>query len=256
MTENYVELHRQGPVAAILVNRPDARNALTAAMRARMLELFEQLGDDPAVRVVTLRGAGGKSFISGADISEFNQQSADDVLELASRDEQLYRAIERVRAPTVAVIEGYALGGGLMLAAICDLRICTSDSKFGITSAKNLGNALSAGMYTRLAALLGVGRTKELLISSQMLDASKALAWGLVNEVHERGDFDERADALTERLAGHAPLTMWAAKESMHRLAPPLPAEDDILRTVAESEDFREGVAAFMEKRPPVWRNR
>jgi enoyl-CoA hydratase/carnithine racemase len=256
MTADHIELHRNGAVATLLVNRPEARNALTAAMRQRMLELFEQLNEDPNVRVVTLRGAGGKSFISGADISEFKQQGVEDVLELARRDEQLYQVIERVRAPTVAVIDGYALGGGLMLAAICDLRICTDDSRFGITSAKSLGNALSPGMYARLAALLGIGRTKELLISSEMLDAAKALAWGLVNEAHPRDEFERHVTALTERLATHAPLTMWAAKESMRRLTADFLTEDDVLRTVAESEDFREGVAAFMEKRQPVWRNR
>lgn len=256
MTEHHIELHRDGAVATVLVNRPEARNALTSAMRARMLAIFEELNRDPGVRVVTLRGAGGKSFISGADISEFRSQSADDVLELARRDEQLYQALERLRAPTVAVIEGYALGGGLMLAALCDLRVCTSDSRFGITSAKSLGNALSPGMYARLAALIGVGRVKEMLIGAELVGAQRALAWGVVNEVHDRGEFDERIAALTARLATHAPLTMWAAKESMRRLVEGFPDDDDVLRAVAESEDFREGVQAFMEKRPPVWRNR
>ncbi|HTX07817.1 MAG TPA: enoyl-CoA hydratase [Solirubrobacteraceae bacterium] len=256
MTAHHIELHREGAVATILVNRPEARNALTAAMRGRLLELFEELNGARDVRVVVLRGAGGKSFISGADITEFRQQSPEDVLELARRDEQLYQAMERLRAPSVAAIEGYALGGGLMLAAICDLRVCSDDSRLGITSAKSLGNALSAGMYARLAALLGVGRVKEMLIGSEVLDAGKARAWGLVNEVHPRAEFDDRLRALTERLSTHAPLTMWAAKESMRRLTGPLPDEDDVLRTVAASEDFREGVAAFMEKRPPRWQNR
>jgi enoyl-CoA hydratase/carnithine racemase len=256
VSADHIELHRDGPIATVLVNRPEARNALTAAMRARLLELFEQLGDESGVRVVVLRGAGGKSFISGADISEFRRQTPDDVLEQARSDEQLYRTIERLRAPLVGAIEGYALGGGLMLAALCDLRLCTDDSRFGITSAKSLGNALSAGMYVRLAALLGIGRVKEMLIGSDLLDASKAHAWGLVNEVHGRADFEQRLRALTERLATHAPLTMWAAKESMRRLVAGVPDDDEILRTVAASEDFSEGVAAFMEKRPPRWRGR
>jgi enoyl-CoA hydratase len=256
MTEHHIELHRSGAVATVLVNRPEARNALTSAMRASMLAVFEELNEDPNVRVVTLRGAGGKSFISGADIAEFRSQTVEDVLELARRDEQLYQAIERVRAPTVAVIEGYAVGGGLMLAALCDLRVCTADSRFGITSAKSLGNALSPGMYARLAALIGPGRVKEMLIGAELLPAQRAVAWGLVTEAHESDQFEERVSALTARLATHAPLTMWAAKESMRRLVEGFPADDDVLRAVAESEDFREGVQAFMEKRPPVWRNR
>lgn len=256
MTDHQIELHRDGAVATVLVNRPEARNALTAAMRARMLEYFEELNDDPDIRVVTLRGAGGKSFISGADISEFDSLGTEQVLAMARDDEQLYQTIERLRAPVVAAIDGYALGGGLMLAAICDLRVCTSQSKFGITSAKSLGNALSPGMYARLAALIGIGRVKEMLIGSELFDAEQALNWGLVNEVYERQQFDERVAALTERLASHAPLTMWAAKESMRRLVEGFPASEDVLRTVADSEDFQEGVQAFMAKRPPVWRNR
>jgi enoyl-CoA hydratase/carnithine racemase len=256
VTEHHIELDRDGAVATILVNRPEARNALTAAMRRRMLESFEQLGEDQDVRVVVLRGAGGKSFISGADIGEFDRLGAEEVLAMARDDEQLYQAIERLRAPVVAAIDGYALGGGLMLAAICDLRVCTSHSKFGITSAKSLGNALSAGMYARLAALIGIGRVKEMLIGSELLGAQRALEWGLVNEVHDREQFDAAVTALTERLATYAPLTMWAAKESMRRLVEGFPAGDDVLRTVAESEDFQEGVQAFVAKRPPVWRNR
>jgi len=243
-------------VATVLVNRPQARNALTRAMRGRMLEIFTELGADREVRVVALRGAGGKSFISGADIGEFDQLGAAEVLRMAREDEQLYESIERLPAATVAVIDGYAIGGGLMLAAICDLRVCTYDSWFGITSARSLGNALSAGMYARLAALLGVGRVKEMLIGAELLPATAAQAWGLVHAVHPRNQLDARITELTERLATHAPLTMWAAKESMRRLLPSLAEEDDVLRTVADSEDFREGVAAFMEKRKPTWRNR
>jgi enoyl-CoA hydratase/carnithine racemase len=256
MTAHHIELHRDGPVATVLVNRPETRNALTRAMRERMLKIFRSLDGDPDVRVVMLRGAGGKSFISGADIGEFDQLGVDEVRAMAREDERLYQTIERLRAPTVAAIDGYALGGGLMLAAICDLRVCSAESRFGITSAKSLGNALSAGMYARLAALLGIGRVKEMLIGSELLDARRAHAWGLVNDVYEREQFDERTAALSRRLATHAPLTMWAAKESMRRLVEGFPAGEDILRTVAASEDFREGVAAFIEKRPPVWRNR
>jgi enoyl-CoA hydratase/carnithine racemase len=134
--------------------------------------------------------------------------------------------------------------------------VCSADSRFGITSAKLLGNALSAGMYARLTALLGVGRVKEMLICSELLDAPTAKTWGLVNDVYERERFDERVAALSGRLATHAPLTMWAAKESTRRLVDGFPADEDILRTVSASDDFREGVTAFIEKRPPVWRNR
>ena len=252
-----VRLERRGAVAAITIDRPEARNALTGEMRAELLGIFERLADDPDLRVVTLRGAGGKTFISGADIKEFAaRRSAADVVAQARRDEQLYQAIERLPAPVIAVIEGYAIGGGLMLAAICDLRICTSDSRFGVTSAKSLGNCLSPGMYARLAALIGAGRLKELLILSELIPAETAREWGLVTEVVERADLDARVGALCEQLSGHAPLTMWAAKESVRRLVAGYPDEEDILERVHASEDFHEGVDAFLEKRAPRWRNR
>lgn len=252
-----VRLERRDAVAAITIDRPEARNALTSAMRAELLAIFERLADDRDLRVVTLRGAGGRTFVSGADIKEFAaQRTAAEVVAQARRDEQLHDAIERLPAPVIAVIEGYALGGGLMLAVACDLRICTADSKLGVTSAKSLGNCLSPGMYARLAGLIGPGRTKELLIVSEMITGDVARDWGLVTEVVERTELDARVAALCEQLSGHAPLSMWAAKEAMRRLVAGFPAQDDILERVHASEDFQEGVDAFLEKRAPRWRNR
>jgi enoyl-CoA hydratase len=250
-----VRLERRGAVAAITIDRPEARNALTGEMRAELLGIFERLADDRDLRVVTLRGAGGKTFISGADIKEFAERhSAFDVIAQARRDEQLYEAIERLPAPVVAVIEGYAIGGGLALAAVCDLQICTSDSRFGVTSAKSLGNCLSPGMYARLAALIGPGRVKQLLLYAELIPAETARDWGLVTEVVERAELDARVDAVCERLSGYAPLTMWAAKEAMRRLVAGFPAGEDILERVHASEDFQEGVDAFLAKRAPRWR--
>ena len=252
-----VHLERSGAVAAITVNRPEARNALNSEMRDELLRICHELEQDRAVRVVTLRGTGGKTFISGADLKEFAAlETAQDFLAMAQRDEELYTAIESLPAVTVAVIDGHALGGGLMLAAICDLRICTADSKFGITSARNLSNCLSPGMYARLAALIGHGRTKELLIRARIVSAEKAKELGLVTDVVERETFEDAVSALTEELATFAPLTIWATKEAMRRLVADFPRDLDILERVVSSDDFREGVAAFLEKRAPVWRNR
>lgn len=252
-----VRLERHGAVAAITVNRPEARNAVNNEVRTELLRICAELADDRDLRVVTLRGAGGKTFISGADLKEFEQlKSAQDFIEMSRRDEELYSAIERLPAVTVAVIEGHALGGGLMLAALCDLRVCTADSKFGIPSARSLSNCLSPGMYARLAALIGHGRTKELLIRALVLDAESAKAWGLVTDVVEREALEEHLAALTVELAGFAPVTIWATKEAMRRLVADYPRDEDIMERVLNSEDFREGIEAFLEKRPPVWRNR
>lgn len=257
MTEETILLDRRDAVAVITVNRPEARNALTSAMRDQLLSICRELERDPGLRVVALRGAGGKSFVSGADIGEFAQQrTTADFLAMARLEETLAQAVERLPVATVAIIEGYALGGGMMLAALCDLRVCTADSRFGITSAKNLGNCLSPGMYARLAALIGPGRVKELLIGAPMLTAEEAHAWGLVTEVVERDALETRVSELLEQLSRNAPLTVWAAKESMRRLTAGFPLDEDIMEKVLGSEDFHEGVAAFLEKRAPRWRNR
>lgn len=249
-------MEREGGVAAVVVDRPEARNALTGAMRADLLRIFQELATDADLRVVTLRGTGGKSFISGADLNEFAAApGAEALIEQAHSDEELYSAIEAVPVPVVALIEGFALGGGLMLAGVCDLRVCTADSRFGITVAK-LGNCLSPGMYPRLAALLGPARLKQMLLGAELIDAPTALQWGLVGEVVEPGDFEDRIAALTTRLASFAPLAQWSTKEALRRVAAGDPGGDDIMERVLGSEDFREGVDAFLEKRDPRWRNR
>jgi enoyl-CoA hydratase/carnithine racemase len=224
-------------------------------MRARMREYFEELAQDRDLRVVLLRGAGG-TFISGADIKEFlEQRTTEEVLEGARLEEEMSRAIERIPAPVVAVIEGYGLGGGLTLAAACDLRICTTDAKLGIPSAKSLGNSLAAGMYARLASIIGQARVRELLILAPTLSAETALAWGLVNEVVAPDALEQRLSELVAQLSTHAPLTMWAAKEAMVRQIQPHPDTSDVSEKVLGSRDFREGIDAFVEKREPVWRN-
>jgi enoyl-CoA hydratase len=253
--ERLVTLERRGAAAYVTVERPDARNALTAAMRRRMQSIFEELAGDRDLRVAVLRGAGG-IFISGADVKEFlEQRSLDALMEGAALEEELCRAVEALPAPVVAVIEGYALGGGLTLACACDLRIAARDARFGIPSAKSLGNALSPGMYARLAATIGPARVKELLICAPTLSADTAAAWGLVSEVVDPDAVDGRVAELVERLAAHAPLTMWAAKEAMRRFVHPYPDTNDVLARVLDSRDFQEGVQSFVDKRPPQWRN-
>lgn len=256
MESEHIRYERSGPTAKIIIDRPEARNAMTSAMRRDMQSLFEELAGDRDVRVVLLRGAGGKSFASGADIAEFMEHpGAKDIIALAAQDELLYEAIENCPAPVVAVIDGYAFGGGLALAAACDLRICTTDSKFGITSAKSLGNCNSPGIYARLVALAGPARTKEMLICASVLSAEQAATWGLVTEVVERDLLESRLQELAEQLSGHAPLTMWAAKEATRRLTAGFSTDEDIMEKVFSSHDFREGIAAFVEKRAPEWRN-
>jgi enoyl-CoA hydratase len=251
-----VRLERRGPAAFMTVDRPEARNALSSEMRRELIAMCDELRADRDVRVVVLRGAGGKSFISGGDIREFSQtESVDAFLALERVTEGLYQAVEALPMPTVAAVEGFALGGGLMLAACCDLRLCTSDARLGIPIARTIGNCLSPGEYARLTALIGPARLKELILKAELLDAAKAAEWGLVTEVVERDGLEARLDALVEQLGGQAPLTMWAVKEAVLRLRSGPSTDTDIMERVLGSEDFREGVDAFLHKRSPRWRN-
>ena len=258
MTEpGEVRLVRHDAVAVVTVDRPAARNALTRAMKDRLIELCGTVGADPEVRAMVLRSAGGRSFISGADIREMGEvPSIDGFLELAVQVEDLYAAIEAVPVPTVAVVEGYALGSGFFAALACDLCVCTTGATFGVPAASKIGNCLAPGEYARLVTAVGVPRARQLLLTGRLLDGAAARDWGLVYEAVAPDDLEAALTTLTELLAASAPMSIWAAKESVRRVIAGAPADDDILRRVLRSEDFQEGMAAFAEKRPPVWRNR
>lgn len=258
MSDDHVLVERQGPVVRITLNRPEARNALTIPMYERLQALSGELAADPGIRVITLRGAGGKAFAAGTDIAHFQTfRSGEDGIAYERRIDACIDALARLPVPTVAIVEGYAVGGGLAIAAACDLRIATPDARFGIPIAKTLGNCLSAASCARLVQGLGVARTKRILFLSQMIGAEEALATGFVAEIAERDALDARAAAMVETLVEAAPITLAATKEALDRLAQQnLPAIDDLVRHTYGSEDFKEGVAAFLARRKPVWRGR
>jgi enoyl-CoA hydratase len=240
-----LEVGQDGGVLTVLFNRPEARNAMTFAMYEGLEEACTRADEDESVRVLVLRGAGGKAFVAGTDIAQF--------LEFTSGDDRL----EDVTVPTVAAVEGPCVGGGLALAAACDLRIATASSRFGVPIARTLGNCLSMNSYSLLVHHLGPGRTLDMLLRARLLSAADAHSAGFVGEVVPDGELDPALAALVQTLLGHAPLSMKAAGQALARLRrAALPDGDDIVREVFGSADFRAGVQAFVDRGQVSWTGR
>src|ERR671910_787802 len=200
---------RREPVASITFNRPEARNAMTWEMYNALYECCEEVDADDEIRVLVLRGAGDKAFVAGPGIKQFLEfESGEDGIVYEERMERVIGRLEALRKPTIAVIDGYAIGGGLGIAAVSDLRICTPEAKFGMPIARTLGNCLSMENYARFTALIGPARTKELIYAARTFSAEEALAVGLATEIVVRHELDDRVSALCASLESHAPLTM------------------------------------------------
>jgi enoyl-CoA hydratase/carnithine racemase len=253
---NHVLVSRDGPIVTVTFNRPEARNAMTWDMYQRLNEACEEVDADDAVRVLVLKGAGGKAFVAGTDISQFTKfESGEDGLRYERDGDQRSGRIARVRKPVIAQIQGFAVGGGFGIAAGADLRIATPDARFGAPIARTLGNCLSMKAYARYMDLLGPSRLKELILTARLLSADEALAAGFVHEIVPAETIEARVRELAEKIASHAPITLWVTKEAVRRIqeSRPLPDGDDLIATTYGSADFREGVRAFLEKRPPRW---
>jgi enoyl-CoA hydratase/carnithine racemase len=227
---------------------------MTWAMYDQLLTAIDQVDADPAIRVATLRGAGGH-FVAGTDIGQFESfASGDDGVAYERRLEAIAARLEEVRVPTVAVVQGHAAGAGLLFAMACDLRVCTPDARFSAPIARTVGNTLSLQSLARLVAHLGPSRTKSLVMTAGAMEASEARAVGFVSAVVEPEQLEQHVDELTARLAQLAPLTLRATKQLVARVLGALTAADeDVLREVYGSRDFHEGVNAFREKRSPSW---
>ena len=251
-----VRLECRGAVAWLTFDRPAARNAMTFAMYESLHERCEEVDADESVRAVVLRGAGGKAFVAGTDIAEFRAfESGEDGLEYEATIDRIVGRLEAVAKPTVALIDGWCVGGGLALAAACDLRVCTPEAKLGMPIARTLGNCLSMENYARLVSLIGAARVKDLVFTARTVEADEAVAVGLATEVVPAEGSEERVAELCEQLASHAPITLRATKEALRRLrSASLPDGDDLVREAYGSADFARGVAAFGEKRTPEWR--
>jgi enoyl-CoA hydratase/carnithine racemase len=239
-------------IGRITLNRPQARNALTFAMYERLAAIAADPGD---VRAIVITGAGDKAFAAGTDINQFRSFStAEDALQYESRIDRVIGAIERCPVPTIAAIAGACTGGGAAIAAGCDIRIAAANARFGFPIARTLGNCLSMSNLARLSALIGPARVIEMIFTARLFSAEEALSSGLVSQVvPDPATLAARATELATLLAGHAPLTMRATKEALRRLRDSLPPDEDLIRMCYESQDFREGMDAFLTKRAPVW---
>jgi enoyl-CoA hydratase len=249
---------RREAVASITFNRPEAHNAMTWQMYNALYECCQAVDADDDIRVLVLRGAGQKAFVAGTDIKQFvHFESGQDGIAYEKRMERVIGRLEALSKPTVAVIDGYAIGGGLSIAAVSDLRICTPEAKFGMPIARTLGNCLSMENYARLMAIIGPARTKALIFSARMISAEEALAAGLATEIVGREELEERVRELCAALARHAPITLRVTKEALRRLTlAGMPEASDLVGETYGSQDFHEGVAAFVEKRRPGWQGR
>ena len=256
MNAGTVHLSIDAGTASVVFDRPEARNAMTWAMYERLGEICTQLQADHTLRVVTFRGAGGKAFVAGTDIEQFKTfQSGEDGVAYERQIEACIGKLEALPMPTVAVIDGWTIGGGLAIATACDFRIATPASRFGVPIAKTLGNCLSIANLARLGAAFGMQRVKRMLILAEILNADEALACGYLGQVCEAAGLDAATAGLCERLAALAPVTQAVTKESLRRLlVRNLPDDEDLIRMCYGSSDFREGVDAFVAKRNPLWK--
>jgi enoyl-CoA hydratase/carnithine racemase len=247
---------RRGAIAFLTFNRPQARNALTWAMYEGLYACCEHVDGDERVRVLVLRGAGDKAFVAGTDISQFKAfDSAEAALTYERNNNRYARRLERMIKPTIAMIRGACTGGGAAFALCCDLRLVAPDVRFGIPIARTLGNTLSTENFARLVSLIGPARTKDLIFTARLMGAEEGEAAGIFNEIVEIDQLEARTIELAEQIAGHAPLTIRAAKMSVQRIVDQMKLEEaeDLVLMCYQSDDFREGVAAFLDKRPPRW---
>jgi enoyl-CoA hydratase/carnithine racemase len=256
MSEGSVHLSIEAGVASVLFDRPQARNAMTWAMYEQLMAICRQLQTDRSVRVVTFRGAGGEAFIAGTDIAQFQAfTTGEDGVAYERQIDACIVLLEALPMPTLAVVEGWAVGGGLAIATGCDLRIATTTARFGVPIAKTLGNCLSVANLARLTAAFGAQRVKRMLLLAENLNAEEALACGYLQEVCTPAELDTATGRLVQRLGALAPVTQSVTKEGLRRLtAHKLPDGEDLIRRAYGSHDFHEGVTAFVEKRSPVWK--
>jgi enoyl-CoA hydratase/carnithine racemase len=253
---------REGPVGHVVFDNPAKMNAVSLDMWEGLIRLLNEYRADPDIRVVVVSGAGGKAFVSGADISKFESERAN--AEMAERyadiSGQGYEALYDFPKPTVAKITGYCIGGGMNLAACCDLRYCNPAARFGIPAAK-LGLGYGYLRIERMSQIIGLPRTMEMLFTARQFPADEALRIGLVHGVGADGELDQMVAEVTRQIAENAPLTIALAKAAAREVARAESTRDHarleaMVKACFDSEDYKEGRDAFMAKRKPQFKGR
>ncbi|ACI51112.1 Enoyl-CoA hydratase/isomerase [Gluconacetobacter diazotrophicus PA1 5] len=245
-------------VAHITFDRPAARNAMTWAMYADLADAIARIGDTPSVRIAVLRGAGGKAFVAGTDIAQFHAfRTGEDGVAYERKIDSCITALDRIGVPTLAVVEGYAVGGGLAIANACDFRIAAAGARFGVPIARTLGNCLSAANVARLERGLGVAWVKRMLLLAEMPTAEDLAPTGYLCAVTAPGELDGAVSRICRRICDHAPITIDVTRETVRRLeGGAAPDISDLISRCYGSADFHRGVAAFGTGTPPRWEGR
>ncbi len=262
-TDDELIFTASGGIGVITLNRPHRRNALTFAMYGQIKQICACAGtaEDPDnLRVLIFKGAGDSAFAAGTDISQFrNFTGNDDAVGYEDMIEAVLHEIEHCMVPTIAALNGFVTGGGAAIAACCALRIGSRSLSVGVPIAKTLGNCLAIANLRRFVSLIGEARTAHILLTAQLIDAEAALQAGFITELHDdQAAVEARALELAQSLSQSAPLTIRATLMGLRRLraATSLPEDHDLIEMCFGSQDFKEGVSAFFEKRPAQWQGR
>lgn len=250
---DFVKVETRDELAVITVNRPDKLNALNAATVNQLRAALEQVAADRSVRAVILTGAGEKSFVAGADIAELAKMSPLSGIDVSRQGQDAFRFMETMRKPVIAAVNGFALGGGLELALACHFRVASENAKFGLPEVK-LGIIPGYGGTIRLPRVVGRGRALELMLTGEMIDAQEAYRIGLVNHVYPQSELVGAAEQLARKIAANGPVAVALAIEAVDNsyhssTEDALRLESNLFGLLASTEDMREGMGAFLEKR-------
>ena len=255
-----VRMERRGDMAVVTIDRPKVLNALNRQVLDELTEVLDGLEEDDSLRGVVFTGSGDKAFVAGADITEFQGASPEQAREMAKRGQDLFRRIEMLACPTIAVINGFALGGGLELAMCCTFRYAVPGARMGQPEVK-LGLIPGYGGTQRLARLVGRSRAMDICMTARMVDAAEGFQMGIVDRIIAEGDPVETALEALEQIKANAPLAVAYCKDAILD-GLELPFDDavrleaDLFGRCFESEDMKEGVTAFLEKRAPDFKGK